>query len=249
MQAQEKNIRGFNLLELLVVIAIISIISAVAYPSFSSWKSEREIRNAATKIKNLFTNINSQVQNGSFAFVQVEVTNEFGDLAIISKGLNMDTLTQRIRKVDNWNTDITVRCDADQTGTGYTGLSDGWDEEGAIREEGKWSVSNNLQVSFLSFDDVVANFDTKKSGTICFSKDGTWYSADGEFESDFEIIEAFYICNRTAAITKCNVTAPFSPKPELPIPGTEHKYVFEINWSRFGNVTMERWNDGEWVLQ
>ena len=249
MQAQEKNIRGFNLLELLVVIVIISIMSAVAYPSFSSWKSEREVRNAATKIKNLFTNINSQVQNGSFAFVQVEVTNEFDDLAIISKGLNMDTLTQRIRKVDNWNTDITVRCDADQTGTGYTGLSDGWDEEGAIREEGKWSVSNNLQVSFLSFDDVVANFDTKKSGTICFSKDGTWYSADGEFESDNEIIEAFYICNRTAAITKCNVTAPFSPKPELPIPGTEHKYVFEINWSRFGNVTMERWNDGEWVLQ
>ena len=249
MRALEKSIKGFTTLELLVVIVIISIMSAAAYPSFSSWRSEREVRNAATKIKNLFTNINSQVQNGSFAFVQVEVTNEFDDLAIISKGLNMDTLTQRIRKVDNWNTDITVRCDADQTGTGYTGLSDGWDEEGAIREEGKWSVSNNLQVSFLSFDDVVANFDTKKSGTICFSKDGTWYSADGEFESDNEIIEAFYICNRTAAITKCNVTAPFSPKPELPIPGTEHKYVFEINWSRFGNVTMERWNDGEWVLQ
>ena len=249
MRAQEKNIRGFNLLELLVVIVIISIMSAVAYPSFSSWKSEREARNAATKIKNLFTNINSQVQNGSFAFVQVEVTNEFDDLAIISKGLNMNTLTQRIRKVDNWNTDITVRCDADQTGTGYTGLSDGWDEEGAIREEGKWSVSNNLQVSFLSFDDVVANFDTKKSGTICFSKDGTWYSADGEFDFNGRIIESFYICNRTAAITKCNVTAPFSPKPELPIPGTEHKYVFEINWSRFGNVTMEKWNDDEWVLQ
>ena len=241
MRAQEKNIKGFTTLELLVVIVIISIMSAVAYPSFSSWKSEREVRNAATKIKNLFTNINSQVQNGSFAFVQVEVTNEFDDLAIISKGLNMDTLTQRIRKVDNWNSDITVRCDADQTGTGYTGLSDGWDEEGAIREEGKWSVSNNLQVSFLSFDDVVANFDTKKSGTICFSKDGTWYSADGEFESDNEIIEAFYICNRTAAIAKCDVTAR--------IPDDKHKYVFEINWSRFGNVTMERWNDGEWVLQ
>ena len=214
--------------------------SAVAYPSFSSWKSEREARNAATKIKNLFTNINSQVQNGSFAFVQVEVTNEFDDLAIISKGLNMDTLTQRIRKVDNWNTDITVRCDADQTGTGYTGLSDGWDEEGAIREEGKWSVSNNLQVSFLSFDDVVANFDTKKSGTICFSKDGTWYSADGEFESSNTIIEAFYVCNRTATITECDVNSL-----------SQHKYVFEINWSRFGNITMEKWNDdeGEWVQQ
>jgi len=249
MRAQEKNIKGFTTLELLVVIVIISIMSAAAYPSFSSWRSEREVRNATTKIKNLFTNINSQVQNGSFAFVQVEVTNEFGDLAIISKGLNMDTLTQRIRKVDNWNSDITVRCDADQTGTDYVGIPEGWDEEGATRDEGNWSVSNNLQVGFLSFDDIVVNFDTKESGTICFSKDGTWYSADGEFESDNEIIEAFYICNRTAAITKCNVTAPFSPKPELPIPGTEHKYVFEINWSRFGNVTMERWNDGEWVLQ
>ena len=136
MRAQEKNIRGFNLLELLVVIAIMSIISAVAYPSFSSWKSEREIRNAATKIKNLFTNINSQVQNGSFAFAQVEVTNQFGDLAIISKGLNMDKLTERIRKVDNWNSDINVRCDADQTGDDYTnsGVIEGWDEAGATRE-------------------------------------------------------------------------------------------------------------------
>ena len=243
MRAQEKNIRGFNLLELLVVIVIISVMSAAAYPNFSSWKKEREVRTAATKIKNLFTNINSQVQNGSFAFVQVEVTNEFDDLAVISKGLNMDTLTQRIRNVDDWDSDITTRCNADQT----------WDEEGAIREgEGdKWSVSNNLQVGFLSFDDIVVNFDSKESGTICFSKDGTWYSADGQFESDQSITEKLYICNGTSTITKCDVTGPFIPKPENPIPGSEHEYVFEINWSRFGNVTMEKWNvkENEWVIQ
>ena len=240
MRAQEKNIKGFTTLELLVVIVIISIMSAAAYPSFSSWKSEREIRNATTKIKNLFTNINSQVQNGSFAFVQVEVTNEFGDLAIISKGLNMDTLTQRIRKVDNWNSDITVRCDADQTGTDYVGIPEGWDEEGATRDEGNWSISNNLQVNFLSFDDIVVNFDAKESGTICFSKDGTWYSADGEFESNGAIIEGFYVCNRTAAITKCDADSL-----------SKHKYVFQINWSRFGNVNMEKWNikNSEWVQQ
>ena len=242
MRAQEKNIRGFNLLELLVVIVIISIISAAAYPNFSSWRKEREVRTAATKIKNLFTNIYSQVQNGSFAFVQVEVTNEFDDLAVISKGLNMDTLTQRIRNVDDWNSDIKVRCDADQT----------WDEEGATREEeSKWSVSNNLQVGFLSFDDIVVNLDSKESGTICFSKDGTWYSADGEFESSQSITEKLYICNGTSTITKCDVTGPFIPKPGNPIPGSEHEYVFEINWSRFGNVTMEKWNvkENEWVIQ
>jgi len=58
MRAQEKNIRGFNLLELLVVIVIISIISAAAYPNFSSWRKERELRGAAEEIKNLFSNIN-----------------------------------------------------------------------------------------------------------------------------------------------------------------------------------------------
>ena len=251
MRAQEKNIRGFNLLELLVVIVIISIISAAAYPNFSSWRKEREVRTAATKIKNLFTNIYSQVQNGSFAFVQVEVTNEFDDLAVISKGLNMNTLTQRIRNVDKWNSDITTRCDADQTGTGYVDVPEGWDEEGATREKDEWSVSNNLQVGFLSFDDIVVNFDSKESGTICFSKDGTWYSADGQFESDQSITEKLYICNGTSTITKCNVTGPFIPKPENPIPGSEHEYVFEINWSRFGNVTVEKWNvkKGEWVQQ
>ena len=253
MRAQEKNIRGFNLLELLVVIVIISIISAAAYPNFSSWRKEREVRVAATKIKNLFTNIYSQVQNGSFAFVQVEVKNEGGDLAVISKGLNTDTLTQRIRNVEKWNNDITVRCDADQTGTGYADVPEGWDAAGATRLSAKdpWSVSNNLQVGFLSFDDIVVNFDGKNSGTICFSKDGTWYSADGEFESSQSITEKLYICNGTSTITSCVVPPSNNPKPDFPIPDSKHEYVFEISWSRFGNVNMEKWNDkkSEWVAQ
>ena len=37
MQHPEKNIKGFNILELLVVLAIIGVISAVAYPNFRDW--------------------------------------------------------------------------------------------------------------------------------------------------------------------------------------------------------------------
>ena len=44
MQHPEKNIKGFNILELLVVLAIIGVISAVAYPNFSDWRSSRIVK-------------------------------------------------------------------------------------------------------------------------------------------------------------------------------------------------------------
>ena len=75
MLAQEKNIKGFNLLELVVVIVIVGIVSATAYPNFSKWKKEREVRQGAVKIKSLIKNINSQIDRGTFGFVQVRITN------------------------------------------------------------------------------------------------------------------------------------------------------------------------------
>ena len=50
MQQQEKNIKGFNILELLVVLAIVGIISAVAYPGFSSWTKERKLNQAVERL-------------------------------------------------------------------------------------------------------------------------------------------------------------------------------------------------------
>ena len=141
MQVQEKNIRGFNLLELLVVIVIVSVISAVAYPNFSSWKKEREARGAALKIKNLFTNINSQVQRGLYAYVQVLVENTNDSLTVTSKGMKIATLTSKINNYETedggetddegegkledsiWYTTPASRCD--------TTTTDYWDDEGS----------------------------------------------------------------------------------------------------------------------
>jgi len=223
---QEKNIKGFNLIELLVVIAIISVISAAAYPNFSSWKKAREVRGAAIEIKSLFTNINSQVQRGLYGFVQVEVTaTEDGEVVVISKGMKLSNLAQKINySEDAWNVDQTSRC----------ALVQDWDDKGM--DEG--IKSNKLEVSSLQFDDIAVNFEDK-SGTVCFSKDGSWYSTAEEFESS----GAFYICE--VKEIKCDVKEDGDPND------LNQDNLFALNWSRFGNITLEKWSKSksEWILQ
>ncbi|MDA9597586.1 prepilin-type N-terminal cleavage/methylation domain-containing protein [Candidatus Pelagibacter sp.] len=228
MQVLEKNIKGFNLIELLVVIAIISVISAAAYPNFSSWKKAREVRGAAIKIKSLFTNINSQVQRGLYGFIQVEVTASTtgGEVIVISKGMKLSKLASKINNSDDdWNTDLTSRCALDQD----------WDDEG-MNSDG--SKSSKLEVNSLKFDNIAINFEDK-SGTVCFSKDGTWYSAAEQFESS----GVFFICE--GANIKCDVKEDGDPNNE------NHDNLFALNWSRFGNVTLEKWSKSKsgWVLQ
>jgi len=226
MQVQEKNIKGFNLIELLVVIAIISVISAAAYPNFSSWKKAREVRGAAIKIKSLFTNINSQVQRGLYGFVQVEVkATADGEVVVISKGMKLSNIVKKINdSADDWNTDQTSRC----------ALVQDWDDKGMA--EG--IKSNKLEVSSLQFDDIAVNFEDK-SGTVCFSKDGSWYSTAKEFESS----GAFYICE--VKEIKCDVKEDGDPND------LNQDNLFALNWSRFGNITLEKWSKSksEWILQ
>ena len=226
MRAQEKNIKGFTILELLVVIVIISVISAAAYPSFSSWRKEREVRGAAIEIKNLFTNINSQVQRGMYAFVQVEVVEDATNqiLTITSKGMHLNTMLQRARNEDGWTADMEIRCSSTQP----------WDDEGS-------PTNRRLEVSQLVYDEITTNFTgTDLQGTVCFSKDGTYYSYSGALETD----SFFYICSRSPTNTSCNVS-------EAGVPDAGLDNVFAINWSRFGNVTLEKWSKtkDDWVLQ
>ncbi len=233
MRAQEKNIRGFNLLELLVVIVIISVISAAAYPNFSSWKKEREVRGAAVKIKNLISNISSQVQRGHYAFVQVEVEvdtakGDLAELRVTSKGLRMDNFVKKLRDT-NWKTNFSERCGAEAD----------WDDDGS-------ESSPPLEVAQIKFVDNIAVDFVAGLGTVCFSKDGTYYSGDEQFKnSEHEVVSGFWICSRSSTINKC-ATGEGSDNPH-----TIHDNVFEVSWSRFGNVTLEKWSKSktDWILQ
>ena len=87
------------------------------------------------------------------------------------------------------------------------------------------------------------------TGTVCFSKDGTWFSGSGEFVSegggDTSVDSVFFICGRTSEISKCDVSETNG------VPNIEHDNLFALNWSRFGSITLEKWSNSkkDWILQ
>ena len=239
MRVQEKNIKGFSILELLVVLSIVAIISALSYPSFSSWNKEREARSSAERIKALYKNINSQVQRGMYAYVQVLVEEELVEsedkqlLMITSKGMKMNTLMSKVNDgEDAWNKTVSTRCNITD--------ADYWDESG--------NTTSRPEVSFLKFENITVNFNNNV-GAVCFSTDGTWYSGAGQFSSESggetSVDSVFFICSRSSDVSVCEVSE-IDGKPSK-----DHDILFAISWARFGNITLEKWSKSrdDWILQ
>jgi prepilin-type N-terminal cleavage/methylation domain-containing protein len=248
MRALEKNIKGFNLLELIVVVAIIGLISALAYPNISSWTKERETRNAAQRIKTLMTNINSQVQRGKYGFVQVFVQDLKDDdekqiVIVKSKGMKMNTLMTMVNDgAHEWNGDSgnTTWCDADETNTDY------WDDQGS-----KDGIVP--EVGYFKFENIAVTF-RNKIGAVCFSSDGTWYSGAAEFisvsdgNSEVSVDSVFFLCVRKVAESVCDI----GQTDGFPSAATKknNQPIFAVSWSRFGNITLEKWSkENGWILQ
>ncbi len=236
MQAQEKNTKGFNILELIVVIVIIGIISAAAYPKFSDWKKKREIRDTSLRIKSLMLAINAQVQRGLYSFVQVymNVNETTSTINIVSKGMKQSTLASKINNGDDlWNTDPASRCDI--TGAAY------WDDDGTT------AGIMEVQSMTLDRDKYTTNF--VGEAAVCFSKNAQWYSGAGVLVggtgADAIVEDRIFICLRDEAIDTCAVNED-TGEPTVIVDN-----LYSIDWTRFGDVTMEKWNKGldEWVLQ
>ena len=173
MLGQEKNIKGFNILELIVVIAIIGAISAAAYPNFSKWSKERKIRYGTEKLIRVLKDIKVQTDRATFAYVQVLFQNNENELSIQTKGMTMQTLATKMNNgADEWNTNPETRCD---TGAS-TGEDAYWDTD---RDSTSIEVKN--AVYSIAITEITSNL---RSGAICFSRNGKFFEADGDVEID-----------------------------------------------------------------
>ena len=245
MRVQDEKIKGFNVLELLIVIAIIGVLSAVAYPNFSDWRKDRETRSAVVKIKSLIEGINAQVQRGQYAFVQVDVKEGelvSGDdgLIVTSKGMKPKTLATLLNTGgSDWWVKPNERCNnVDQA---Y------WDED-PDPDRDQIIDLDKIEVRQIVLDNVATTWRDKK-GAVCFGKNDQWYSGNGELVSssggDLSVDSYLFICNRSKTRSQCDIDN------DTGEPTTEHDYLYVIEWSRFGNIKLEKWNkrDLEWIEQ
>ncbi|MDA9108410.1 prepilin-type N-terminal cleavage/methylation domain-containing protein [Candidatus Pelagibacter sp.] len=248
MRVQDEKIKGFNVLELIIVIAIIGVLSAVAYPNFSDWRKDRETRNSVVKIKSLIEGINAQVQRGQYAFVQVDV-NEIrlvsGDdgLIVTSKGMKPKTLATLLNNGESdWWVKPNGRCKiVDKVDEAY------WDEDPDPNRDQIIDL-DKIEVRQIVLDNVATTW-RDDVGAVCFGKNDQWYSGNGELVSssgDDVIVDSYlFICNRSNTRSQCDIDNLTGE------PTTEHDHLYVIEWSRFGNIKLEKWNkrDSEWIEQ
>ena len=240
MRVLDEKTKGFNILELIVVLLIVGIVSALGYPEITKWRKDREVKSFAIATKTLIEGIVAQVQRGQYAFVQVrvdeiaETQDEDSDrvLTITSKGMKPETLANFLNDRESaWRTNAAGRCNIEDP--------DYWDADGG--------TDDLIEVREIQVENLATTFrgsgDSEAIGAICFGKNDQWCSGAGQLAVGGVPDSALFICDIGVDRNTCEVNDTGSPE-------VEHRYLYSIEWSRFGNVVLARWNNNAgWVTQ
>ena len=240
MRVPDEKTKGFNILELIVVLLLVGIVSALGYPEITKWRKDREVKSFAIATKTLIEGIVAQVQRGQYAFVQVrvdeiaETQDEDSDrvLTITSKGMKPETLTNFLNDpASAWRTNAAGRCDIEDP--------DYWDADGG--------TDDLIEVREIQVENLATTFrgsgDSEATGAICFGKNDQWFSGAGQLAAGGVPDSALFICDIGVGRNICAVNDTGNAE-------VEHRYLYSIEWSRFGNVVLARWNNNAgWVNQ
>ena len=239
MRVLDEKTKGFNILELIVVLLIVGIVSALGYPEISKWRKDREVKSFAIATKTLIEGIVAQVQRGQYAFVQVrvdeiaETQEEDSDrvLTITSKGMKPETLANFLNdRASAWRTNAAGRCNIADDDDDY------WDADGG--------TDDLIEVRSIDVVNLATTF-RGGTGAVCFGKNDQWFSGAGTLAVGGIPDGALFICDIGVGRNTCDVNDEGDPAT-----GVEHRYLYSIEWSRFGNVVLERWdNNAGWVNQ
>ena len=235
MRVPDEKTKGFNILELIVVLLIVGIVSALGYPEITKWRKDREVKSFAIATKTLIEGIVAQVQRGQFAFVQVRVDESETEvdgsddrvLTITSKGMKPETLANLLNDPGSaWRTTAAGRCNiADD---------DYWDADGG--------TDDLIEVRSIDVVNLATTF-RGGIGAVCFGKNDQWFSGAGQLAVGGVPDSALFICDIGVGRNICDVNDTGNPEEE-------HRYLYSIEWSRFGNVVLERWdNNAGWINQ